>query len=302
MTLVQCKLTTDALAGLLNEFRHGNIVTLSAEEKGMERHVGSLSARWNDRFPGFPIDHFPYTSFRGEYYRKHRDAHLKDIIVQLLAGRGSETTIVNPACVFGRHACHLAARLPDVKVIATDIDPRWFHMYGVRRFGSLPGNFSFVKDNIFAPRLDVQPTAVVFFGACGAVSDAALDYAIASGARYIMCRTCCHDNIGGNVTITARPSLVNRFFRFKNRVYDRVRKTPRYTGFFFWPGYAPDAYPRSTAGRRLSTTDEFLAVARDSADSDICRAIIDLDRCLHLAEHGFRVEYQGEALVAEREM
>ena len=54
----------EALAGLLNEFRHGNIVALSAEEKGMERHAGSLSARWNNRFPGFPINHFPYTSFR----------------------------------------------------------------------------------------------------------------------------------------------------------------------------------------------------------------------------------------------
>jgi hypothetical protein len=36
-------------------------------------------------------------------------------------------------------------------------------------------------------------------------------------------------------------------------------------------------------------------------DSDICRAIIDLDRCLHLEEQGFRVEYQGELFVAARE-
>jgi hypothetical protein len=88
MTHVQCELATAALAGLLIEFRHGNIVALSAEEKGMERHAGSLSARWNDRFPGFPIDHFPYTLFCGEYYRRHRDAHLNDIIVELLADRG----------------------------------------------------------------------------------------------------------------------------------------------------------------------------------------------------------------------
>jgi len=268
----------------------------------MQRHAGSLSARWNNRFPGFPINHFPYTSFRGEYYRKHRDAHLKDIIVQSLAGHGDETTIVNPACVFGRHACHLATRLPHVKVVATDIDPRCFHIYRVLRLGSLPENFAFVKDNIFAPRLNVQPTAVVFFGACGAVSDGALDYAIVSGAKHVMCRTCCHDNIGGNVTVTARPNSVNRFFRFKNRVYDRMRKMPKYTGFFFSPRYAPSAYPGSAAGRRLSNTDEFLAVARNSADSDICRAIIDLDRYLHLAEQGFRVEYQGELLVAEREV
>ncbi len=300
MTPVYGELAMEALAGLLHEFRHGNIVALSAEEKGMERHTGSLSTRWNDRFPGFPTDDFPYTSFRGEYYRKHRDAHLKDIIVQLLAGRGSETTIVNPACVFGRHACHLAARLPHAKVIGTDIDPRCFRMYRALRLGSLPGNFAFAKDNIFAPRLEVKPTAVVFFGACGSVSDGALDYAIASGAQYVMCRTCCHDNIGGNVTITARPKAVNRFFRFKNRAYARMRKAPKYTGFFFWPDYTSSAYPRSAAGRRISTTDEFLAVARESVDSDICRAIIDLDRYLHLAEQGFRVEYQGETLIAER--
>jgi hypothetical protein len=292
----------EALAGLLNEFRHGNIVALAAEKTGMERHAGSLSARWNGRFPGFPIDDFPYTSFRGECWRRHRDAHLKDIIVRSLADGGSETTIVNPACVFGRHACDLARRLPRAEVIGTDIDPRWFQIYRVLRLGSVPGNFTFVKDNIFAPRLEARPTAVVFFGACGAVSDGTLDYAIASGARHVMCRTCCHENIGGNVTVTARPNAVNRFFRFKNRLYDRVRKNPKYSGFYFSPGYASSAYPRSAAGRRLSTTDEFLAVARDSVDSDICRAIIDLDRCLHLAEHGFRVEYQGELLVAEREV
>jgi hypothetical protein len=43
-----------------------------------------------------------------------------------------------------------------------------------------------------------------------------------------------------------------------------------------------------------------MAVARSSPESDICRAIIDLDRYLYLAERGFRVEYQGELIVAER--
>jgi hypothetical protein len=234
--------------------------------------------------------------------RKHRDAHLKDIIVQSLADRGGKTILVNPVCVFGRHACDLAARLPHVTVIATDIDPRCFQLYRVLRHGRFPGNFSFVKDNIFAPQLDVPPTVVVFFGACGALSDGALDYAIGSGARYVMCRTCCHDNIGGNVTVTARPNPANRLFRFKNWAYDRVRKAPRYTGHYFSPSYSPSAYPRSAAGRHLSTPDEFMGVARESADSDICRAIIDLDRYLYLAERGFRVEYQGDMLVAERDV
>jgi len=165
----------------------------------------------------------------------------------------------------------------------------------------VPVNYSFVKDDIFNPQLNVQPTAVVFFGACGAVSDGAIDYAIESGASYLMCRTCCHDNIGGNVTVTARSNHVNRFFRFKNWAYDRMRRVPKYAGFYFSPTYERPAYPRSTVGRQLSTTDEFLAVARDSPDSDICRAVIDLDRYLYLEERGFRVEYQGELLVAERQ-
>jgi hypothetical protein len=302
MTHPQGELATEALAGLLSEYRRGNIVALSAEKEGMDRHAGSLSAHWDDRFPGFPVDDFPYASFRGVYHRNHRDEHLKDIIVQSLADCGGGTTLVNPACVFGRHARQLAARLPHVSVIATDIYPRCFQLYRSLRLGNLPGNFRFVKDNIFAPRLDVQPTAVVFFGACGAVSDGALDYAIASGAKYVMCRTCCHDNIGGNVTVTPRPNLVNRLFQFKDWAYDKVKKAPRYAGHYFSPCYAPSAYPRSDTGKHLSTTDEFMAVAKESADSDICRAIIDLDRRLHLAEHGFRVECQGDLLVAERDV
>jgi hypothetical protein len=299
---VQSEPAVTALAGLLDEFRNGRIVAPAAEAKGMERHTGALSARWNDQFPGFPAGFFPYTSIRGFYYRGHRDAHLKDIISRLLADHGAETTVVNPACVFGRHAWHLATRLPSARVIGTDIDSRWHWMYRSLKVGKHPRNFTFLKDNIFTPQLDAKPTAVVFFGACGAVSDGALDYAITSGARYVICRTCCHENIGGNVTVTARPSLVNRMFRFKNRVYNLMKQKPKYRGFYFSPRYTANAYPRSAAGRSLCSPDEFLAVARDSVDSDICRAIIDLDRYLHLAEHGFRVEYQGELFMAEREM
>jgi hypothetical protein len=291
-----------SLSGLLDEFRKRHIFALSDEKNGMEQHAGVLTTRWNNRFPGFPTDHFPYTSFWGEHYRKHRDAHLKDIIVRLLADLCSETTVLNVACVYGMHACDLAMRLPQVKVIGTDIDPNWHRVYRFLKLGRLPRNFTFVRDDIFATQLDLQPIAVVFFGACGSVSDGAIDYAISSGAKYIMCRTCCHDNIGGNVTINARSSYMNRFFRFKNWMYNRMKKSPKYTGFYFSPKYTHSTYPRSAIGKRLSTADEFLAVAKDSAESDICRAIIDLDRYLHLAEHGFRVEYQGELLLAEREI
>jgi len=298
----QSDMAVTALGGLLEEFRLGRIVVRSSEWEGMKRHAGPLTARWNDRFPGFPSGDFPYTSFWGEHRRGRRDEYLIDIIVRLLVDRdGVETMIVNAACVFGRHACRIASRLPRARVVGTDIDPRWDRAYRLSRGGRVPVNYSFVKDDIFNPQLNVQPTAVVFFGACGAVSDGAIDYAIESGASYLMCRTCCHDNIGGNVTVTARSNHVNRFFRFKNWAYDRMRRVPKYAGFYFSPAYERPAYPRSTMGRQLSTTDEFLAVARDSPDSDICRAVIDLDRYLYLEERGFRVEYQGELLVAERQ-
>ena len=301
MTHDERELGLAALAGLLDEFRQGNIVDLSAERKGIEQHTSSLTARWNEKFPGFPSQYFPYTSFRGEYCRGRRDAFLKNIIVQLLAHRGStETTIVNPACVFGRHACDLASRLPRARVIATDIDPRWERMYRLVRGRRIPDNYSFVKDNIFTPHLDVQPTAVAFFGACGAVSDGALDYAIDSRATHLMCRTCCHDNIGGNVATTKRSSNVNRFFRFKNWTFGRMRRKATYAGYYFSDKYTRSAYPRSETAKGVSNSDEFQAVARDSPGSDICRAIIDLDRYLHLVERGFSVQYQGELFVAER--
>lgn len=291
-----------ALGGLLGEFRRGDFGTLPAERRGMQRHTGSLTAQWDERFPGFPSQYFPYTSFRGEHYRGRRDAHLKGIIVRLLAERGSDdATIVNPACVFGWHAVDLASQLSRFRVIATDIDPNWNRLFRLARGWRFPRNFSFVKDDVFDPRLDARPTAVVFFGACGAVSDGAMDFAVATRAPYLMCRTCCHDNIGGNLQIVKRPGSVNRFFRFKNWTYKRMATKARYAGWYFSDKYARAAYPRSVAGRGVSSSDEFQAVARHSVDSDICRAIIDLDRSLFLAERGYRVFYQGELFVAQRD-
>ena len=289
-----------ALAGLLNLFRRGDIFAPQAEFDGLQKHAGLLTALWDREYPGFPIEYFPYTSFRGEHYRGRRDDYLINIITRILSGHEScDSVIVNPACVFGRHACHLASRLPQATVVGTDIDPHWNRYYRLVKGFHLPKNFSFMKDDIFAPRLDVRPTAVVFFGACGAVSDGAMDYAIDSGARYLMCRTCCHDNIGGNVSVVKRPNSVNRFFRFKNWAYRRMRDRKRYAGFYFSDKYARASYPRSEGGRSESGPDEFQAVARHSADSDICRAIIDLDRYLYLVDKGFKVVYQGELFVAE---
>jgi hypothetical protein len=294
-------LALTALAGLLGEFRKGHIVALADERRGMETHTGLLTSQWNEEFPGFPSEHFPYTSFWGQHYRGRRDAHLRDIVVRLLADNDSVgTTIVNPACVFGRHACALASRLEHCRVIGTDIDPRWYRYYKLVRGRRIPDNYRFVKDNIFDPYVDVKAAAVVFFGACGAVTDGAIDYAVALEAPLVMCRTCCHDNIGGNLEIVKRFNPVNRFFRFKNWAYGRMRGKARYRSYYFSEKYARAAYPRSEAARSVSTSDEFMAVAKYSPDSDICRAIIDLDRYLLLAECGYKVRYQGELLVAVR--
>jgi hypothetical protein len=63
----------------------------------------------------------------------HRDAHLKDVIVRALAGRGGDTTVINPACASRVHDCQLATRLPRANIIGTDIDPRWASRLHSRR-------------------------------------------------------------------------------------------------------------------------------------------------------------------------
>lgn len=292
-----------ALAGLLELFRQGRIVDPDAERAGINKYLAELTAQWDSTFPGFPTQYFPYTSFWGEQRRGKRDEYLKSIIVSTLRDHNSaKATIVNPACVFGRHACHLASRLPRSSVIGTDIDPTYDWIYRFARALQLPKNYTFVRDDIFSSKLDVAPTAVVFFGACGAVTDGAIDYAIDSQAKYLMFRTCCHDNIGGNITIVKHPNMVNLFFRFKNWTYGRIGRDARYAGFYFSQRYSRDAYPRSESAKNLSTSNEFLTIAAHSTESDICRAIIDLDRYLYLVQKGFRVLYQGELFVAEREL
>jgi len=303
VTGYQIDIPLTALAGMLDLFRQGQIIAPIAERTGIKQHISSLTAQWDRRFPNFPSEHFPYTSFRGQHYRGRRDTYLKSIIVQILTDHDlADTVIVNPACVFGRHSCDLASRLPRAKVIGTDIEPGWNRIYRLVRGYHRPNNYFFMKDDIFAPLLDVQPVAVVFFGACGAVSDGAMDYAVNSGSRYLMCRTCCHDNIGGNISVIKRSNSVNRFFRLKNWAFGRMICKGTYPGYYFSDKYSRNAYPRSEAAKSVSSPDEFLAVARHSADSDICRAVIDLDRHLYLVERGFNVLYQGELFVAERKV
>ena len=301
MNTGELEMPLTALAGLLGLFRRGRINALELEREGMLRWTNSLTAIWDEKYPGFPNQYFPYTSLRGQHRRGRRDEYLKNIIVRILADPAAgDIVVVNPACVFGRHARDLAARMTRATVVGTDIEPGWNRLYRLARILPFPDNYSFVKDNVFASSLTVRPIAVVFFGACGAVSDGAFDYAIDSGAAYLMGRTCCHDNIGGNLSVIPCATLVNRFFRFKNWAYGRMKAKPRYAGYYFSDRYTPAAYPRSGAARELSSSEEFMAVARNSVESDICRTIIDLDRYLYLLEKGFSVNYQGELFVALR--
>ncbi len=298
----QLEVGLKALVGLLDEFRRGNISNRSVEREMLEQHLGKLSKKWDQKFPDFPESRFPYASFMGLLLRGRRDAYLKKITIRLLEAYEQEhrnRIIVNPACVIGRHTRDLASRLPHFRVIGTDIDPKGNCTYEhlLRRN---PGNFKFIKDNIFDPQLNVTPTAVVFFGACGSLSDGAIDYAIESKSPYLMCRTCCHNIIGGNIQIIKRSNFMNWFFRFYNRSLSRMLQKEKYAGFYFSDKYSKEQYPRSKAAQGISNSDEFMEVSRNSVDTDTCRTIIDLDRYLLLAEKGYNVWYRGELLVAER--
>lgn len=290
-----------AFGGLLGEFRAGRTADKDSERHALECHLRELSAGWDRRFPGFPQEKYPYASLRGVSRRGRRDEYLKRIIVSLLEGEASDSeskTIVNPACVFGRHARDLASRLERITVIATDIEPafNWFyeHIPGI----TTPGNYEFRRDNIFNPKLQATPTAVVFFGACGSVSDGAIDYAIDANCPHLICRTCCHDNIGGNTTITKRFNVLNWAFRIKNFAYAGRRKKAK--GDYFSPKYSKDHYPASRTARGLSNSDEFVQISQNSVDSDICRTIIDLDRFLRLVENRYNVWYKGELFAAQK--
>jgi hypothetical protein len=288
-----------AFTALLHEFRQHPVQEQSQEHRVLETVLEESTRQWDEHFPGFPASGQAHTSFKGVVRRGVRDAYLKILIQRTLTERDidpGDRIIVNPVCVFGRHARDLAQALPGFQVWATDIFPGYNTIYRYMRRRRTPANYHFMKDNIFAPRLTVQPAAVVFFGACGSLSDAAIDYAIDRQARYVMCRTCCHDNIAGNTRIVKRPNTLNRAFRLKNLNYRLAQRV--LTGHYFCPAYGPEHYPTSTYARRHSTSEEFLALSRHSVDSDLCRTLIDLDRYLRLTEAGYRVYYRGELLAA----
>ncbi len=297
-TTHQLEIGLGTIEALLREFRSKNIGPRRTEKDRLQQHLAPLSQAWNARFPGLPEAQFAYSSLKGISRRGLRDEYLKDIITRYLNKYSDTGTVVNPICVGGRHARDLARRLAGFQIIATDINAQFERFYGRLPWIKTPPNYVFQRDDIFNPLVQTTPTAVVFFGACGALSDAAMDYAVQAQVPTLICRTCCHDNIGGNTEIVKAPGLINLLFRLKNRVYSKKCRCD--SGEYFAVAYGQDHYPSSKAARSLSDSTEFVDIARHTVDSDICRSIIDLDRYLHLTEAGYRVWYRAEMFVAEK--
>jgi len=97
-----------------------------------------------------------------------------------------------------------------------------------------------------------------------------------------------------------RPGVLNLAFEWKNRLGERARKKPKYSGFYVSDRYMKETYPRSRAARAVVDSDTILELVQNSVDSDICRFIIDLDRCLYLREQGYDVLYREELFFALR--
>ena len=292
------------LESLLAEFRRGNIADRDRvqEASAIQSHLGEHRKAWDLVFPRFPECPWRRRTITWECHRGRRDAYLRHLIVTHVPQSDTGTRlIVNPATVTGVHARWLAHKLPTYEVVGTDIDPRWNRVYRFACFWEYRHlkNFRFVRESIFKPDLNRHPAAVIFFGACGSVTDACMDYALAVNSPFLICRSCCHDNIGGNTEIVRRRGRpVNDFFAWKNHWFAKYKKEGN--GFYFADRYGKDAYPRSKAAREMLDSETIIAVARNTPESDICRSVIDLDRCLLLQENGYDVMYREELFFAHR--
>jgi len=292
------------MRSLLSEFRQGNIADRERvlEEAAIQSHLGEHREAWNRVFPRFPACPWKRRTITRECIRGQRDAYLKRLIVTYVPqDKAGGQVVINPATVLGRHARSLARKLPTYEIVGSDIDPRWDRVYRLANFWRhhKPSNYRFVREDIFEPDLRPRPVAVVFFGACGSVTDGCMDYAVALNSPFLICRPCCHDNIGGNTEIVRRWGRpVNDFFAWKNWWFERVMKKKR--GFYFADRYLKNAYPRSKAARELMDSDTMIGLARNAPESDICRGVIDLDRCLFLQENGYDVMYREELFFAHR--
>ncbi len=292
------------MESLLNEFRRGNIADKNRvqEASAIQSHLGEHYEAWDHVFPRFPECPWKRRTITWENHRGRRDAYLEHLIVtHVPQHEAGNRLIINPATVAGMHARRLAHKLPAYEVLGTDIDPRWNRLYRLVLFWKYRQlrNYRFVRENIYDPDLERHPAAVVFFGACGSVTDGCMDYAIAVRSPFLICRSCCHDNIGGNTQIVRRRGRpINDFFAWKNYWFAKYKKKGK--GFYFSDRYVKDAYPRSKAAREIMDSDTIIAAARNSPESDICRSLIDLDRCLFLRENGYDVMYREELFFAHR--
>jgi hypothetical protein len=291
---------SEALGLLLNEFRRGRIADRARllEETAIHTHLGKHIQAWDSVFPEFPKYSEKRRTLLRLFKRERKDTYIRRLVVDALKDFDTENhVIVNPATVEGRQAMYLARALPHFEIIGTDIDPRWEALYR-RVCRKSQKNFRFVQESVFEPDLERRPVAVVFFGACGSVSDGAIDYGVKVESPFLIFRTCCHENIGGNCEIVKKRSMINRYLAMKNWQFARYRK--RDNGFYFTDKYNQDAYPRSKAARDLADSETFLKVARNAVDSDICVSIIDLDRAIYLQEQGYDVMFREEVFFAHR--
>ena len=291
------------MESLLGEFRRGNIADKDRthEALAIRTHLGEVSALWDRALPPFPPCPWKRRTFAWENSKGIRDTYIKRLITSVLAEYdGPRRLIVNPATVFGRHARELSHDLPTFEVLGTDIDSTWDFLYGIashRKYAGLK-NYRFARENIFLPNMEREPAVVTFFGACGSLTDGCIDYALALNTPFVICRSCCHENIADNTVIVRRPGLLNFFWSMKNGTMGLFMKMR--PSFSFSGPYLKDSYPRSKSARRLMDADTTLSLAQSSVDSDICRGLIDLDRCMYLQEHGYDVLYREEVFFAHK--
>ncbi|MCK4791497.1 MAG: hypothetical protein KAV87_47635 [Desulfobacteraceae bacterium] len=290
----------NALGQLLNEFRLGRIADRARllEEAAIQTHLGKHTQAWDAVFPEFPKFSEKRRTLLRLFKRERKDTYIRRLVVDALTGLDTENrVVVNPATVEGRQAIYLARDLPDFEIIGTDIDGRWEALYR-RVCRRSQKNFRFVQESVFEPDLERRPAAIVFFGACGSLSDSAIDYGVEVESPFLIFRTCCHENIGGNCEIVKKWSMINRYLAMKNWQFSRYKK--RNNGFYFTDKYNQDTYPRSKVGRDLADSEAFLQVARNAINSDICISIIDLDRAIYLQERGYDVMYREEVFFAHK--
>ncbi|MFC1639898.1 hypothetical protein ACFL3B_03945 [Gemmatimonadota bacterium] len=294
-----------SLEALLDEYRRGNIADpdRTKEDAAIETHLADMTVVWDRLFPQFPAARWKRRTTMWEYNRGQRDEYLQQLLTTHIREEQSRSRlIVNPATVFGRHAMSLARELEDYEVVGTDIDVAPHRLYRLVSSLKYPrlSNYRFERENIFDPDLNRRPAAVTFFGACGVVTDGCIDYAIGIESPLLLCRSCCHECIGGNTDIVKRPSWMYWGFYGKNLSMKWIERRFAGTGYYFSDRHRAEAYPRSRAAREIMDSDTMIDVARNSVESDICRSIIDLDRCLFLQENGYDVLYREELFFAHK--